>query len=433
MKLTAAALTPVPAQAGGPAAADMGCRRRAAAWYAGFAALAGLVFAASGQPVQWTWAAWAAGGYALAALAAVGWRSRGRDAAVIIALAGALAAPLTWQVTLGRTMSKSGEGPLQVVARSAALLLQHGTPYLPTAQISHVLAYDPYEPAMAVFGLPSALGLHGAAGNPRLWLGLTAVAALAAAFQLARPGSTLRCTAFAVGSPVLALPITTGQTDPPVLALLCLTLAGASAGPRSRGAHLAAGVALGAACAMKAIAWPALPVVAAMLAARCSMRAAARFAVTAAGTAAALIAAAAPASLATPAALVQNTVLYPLGLGRYQTLAASPLPGHLLAGTGPAGRWAAIGLLCAAGLAIAASLVISPPASLRAATWRLALGLALLFTLAPASRWGYFVYPAALLGFAAMISQRPGAAPARAAPAAAGDGPGPPPEAGLDQ
>jgi hypothetical protein len=35
----------------------------------------------------------------------------------------------------------------------------------------------------------------------------------------------------------------------------------------------------------------------------------------------------------------------------------------------------------------------------RAAGWRLALGLALLFLLAPASRVGYFVYPLGLAAF----------------------------------
>jgi hypothetical protein len=29
--------------------------------------------------------------------------------------------------------------------------------------------------------------------------------------------------------------------------------------------------------------------------------------------------------------------------------------------------------------------------------WRLAIGLALMFTLAPATRFGYFIYPASLL------------------------------------
>jgi hypothetical protein len=378
-------------------------RRHIVAWYAVFAAFAGVVIATSGQPAQWTWAAWAVGGYGLAAVTGALFRRRGREAALAIALAGSLAAPLTWQATLGDKMPKADEGSLKVVARSAVLLLRHGTPYLPANQISHVLQYNPYEPAMAVFGLPAALGLHGAAGNPRLWMGVTAAAALAAAFRLARRGSALRSAAFAFSSPMLALPLTLGLTDVPVVALLILTLACTmtSAGRR---AYVTAAIALGAACAIKATAWPALPFIVAMLAARDGARAATRFVVTAGLTTAALVAATAPASVTAPAALFENTVLFPLGLTRHQTEAASPLPGHLLAATGPGGRWAAIGLLCAASLAVVASLVIKPPADTRAAALRLTVTLVALFTLAPASRWGYFVYPAALLAFVSITA-----------------------------
>jgi hypothetical protein len=236
-------------------------------------------------------------------------------------------------------------------------------------------------------------------------MAITAAAVLAAAFRLAKPGSALRSTAFAFGSPVLALPLTTGLTDLPVLALLCLTLACTAPCPRWRRAQLAAAIAIGVACAIKATAWPALPVIAAMLAVRDGAQAATRFVVAAGVTATALVVATAPASVTAPAALFQNTVLFPLGMTRYQTDADSALPGHLLAATGPAGRWAAVGLLCAASLVMVASLVVRPPADTRAAAWRLAVSLALLFALAPASRWGYFGYPAALLGFVSMTDR----------------------------
>lgn len=378
-------------------------RRHIVSWYAAFAAFACVVFATSGQPAQRVWAIWAAGGYGLAAVIAALRRSRFSGAAPVMALTGALAAPLAWQATLGNTMSRADEGSLKVVARSAVLLLRHGTPYLPADQISHVLQYNPYEPAMAIFGLPAALGLHGAAGNPRLWMGITAAATLAAAFRLATRGNALRSTAFAFSSPMLALPLTLGLTDAPVVALLILTLACTMASP-SRRVQATAAIALGAACAIKATAWPALPVIVAMLAAGRGSRAAIRFVVRAGLTTAALVAATAPASLTAPAALFQNTVLFPLGMTRYQTEAASPLPGHLLAATGSVGRWAAIGLLCAASLAVGASLVIKPPADTRAAALRLAVTLVTLVTLAPATRWGYFVYPAALLAFVSMTA-----------------------------
>jgi hypothetical protein len=77
---------------------------------------------------------------------------------------------------------------------------------------------------------------------------------------------------------------------------------------------------------MKATAWPAVPVIAAMLAFRAGRRAAVRFAAAAVSTAAVLVMAAAPALLLKPGAFFQNTVLFPLGMTRQLTPATSPLP-----------------------------------------------------------------------------------------------------------
>jgi hypothetical protein len=103
-----------------------------------------------------------------------------------------------------------------------------------------------------------------------------------------------------------------------------------------------------------------------------------------------------PSAVTAPAALVQNTILFPLGLTHVATPATSPLPGHLLAATGAAGHAVAIALLILAGVAVSGSLVARPPATPAAAAWRLAVGLTLMFALAPATRWGYFAYPAGL-------------------------------------
>jgi len=253
---------------------------------------------------------------------------------------------------------------------------------------------------------------------------------------------------FAVTTPMLALPLALGITDPPVLALFCVALACAAAPAAGSVAELAAGrrwppglrrirpsrstaagLAIGIACAMKITAWPALPVIAVMIAGRDGRRAAWRFVVTSAITAGAAISATAPAALARPAAFLHNIVLYPLGLTRHVTPAASPLPGHLLAATGPAGHWAAICLLLAAGLAVAAWIIVRRPADARAAAWRLAIGLCVMFVLAPATRWGYFAYPLGLLGWLGLTgrdraaadssAQAQGQPPARSARVAA--------------
>jgi hypothetical protein len=156
---------------------------------------------------------------------------------------------------------------------------------------------------------------------------------------------------------------------------------------------------------MKATAWPAVPVFTAMLAARDAAKAAWRFLGVTLMVAVVLSAALAPAALTDPYAFLQNIVLFPLGLTKHKTPAASPLPGHLLAMTGVAGHWAAVGLLLAGGLGFAISLIVRPPLDAPAVAWRLALGLAVMFTLAPATRWGYFVYPIGLVGW--LVLTRP--------------------------
>ncbi len=356
-----------------------------------------------------TWAIWAAVGYGVTTL--ILWATRGKNMPLVVpllvSLAGALAAPVTWLVT---RVAPTAE--VQVISRSAMLLLQHGTPYLPQGQLDTALSYNPYLPLMAVFGLPKALGASGLFGDPRLWLTATSIALIWVAFAVAAPHrhctwcryNVLLSTIFIAASPVIAFPLAVGITDPPVIALMFLTLALIA---RPSNVYRAA-VALGVACAMKATAWPAVPVLGAMLAARDAARSAWRFVGVTGVVAIAASVALAPAALANPYAFLQNTVLFPLGLTKHKTPAASPLPGHLLAITGLAGHWAAVGLLVLAGLGFAISLIVRPPVDARAAAWRLALGLAVMFTLAPATRWGYFVYPIGLLGWM-VLNQQPSA------------------------
>lgn len=365
-----------------------------------FAAYASaVILLARGQDA--IWAAWAVPAYAVAAVTLR--RSRSSGVALLTAMF-AVAVPLLLMMAQGELTDG-----MAVIERSATLLIRDGTPYLPTWQLSSWLAYNPYLPAMALFGLPSAAGLQGALGNPQVWLVLGTVAALAGALRTLVPHPVTRCaecrrdllrwTAFAVACPVMALNLAVTTTDPPVVALLLLALGLASYPERT----VAAAAALGLACALKPTAWLAIPVLVVMLRHRDGMAAAVRFT----GTSLAFIAAATlPAVIASPAAMVQNTVLFPLGLTRHRTPAQSLTPGDLLARTGPVGHDIAVGLLLAAGLAVAVSLVVRPPRDLRSATWRLAVGLTLMFTLGPAERFGYFIYPLALAGWLVLTRPR---------------------------
>ena len=384
-------------------------------WYLAFAAFAAALALVSSQPIERCWGTWAAIGYAAAA-AITAAAPRRRVAAVVIALTFATAAPLAWQAWAGLP-SLVGEGSLTVVARAGGELLRHGTPYLPAIGLTRVLAYDPYEPLMAVFGMPGAAGLGGWArwaGNPRLWLTLAGAAGAYLAFRIpgARPRQALGATALALASPVLSLQVATGETDIPVLALLCVALALAAEAPPQ------AAVVTGIACALKATAWPAVPVLAAMLASSRSTKDAWRFAGLAAATTATAMAVAAPGALLEPGTVAQNAVLFPLGLTRHRTPAASPLPGHLLATAGPAGSWTDYALLAIATLAAGGWLALRPPRTARAGAVRLAVVLAAVFTLAPATRWGYYGYPLALFGWMELSSERTVVTPS-ASPSAA--------------
>ena len=110
---------------------------------------------------------------------------------------------------------------------------------------------------------------------------------------------------------------------------------------------------------MKATAWPALAVALALVAARDGKRAAGWLALA---TIAVPIAVDGPVLITQPAAVVSNTILFPLGLTKIKSPAASFLPGHLIAEAWGPGHLVAIGLVLLAGLGVAVSLVLRPAA-----------------------------------------------------------------------
>ena len=85
----------------------------------------------------------------------------------------------------------------------------------------------------------------------------------------------------------------------------------------------------------------------------------------------------------------------------------------MLADTGHTGHLIAVALLCVAGLGVLVSLVVRPPRTVPSAAWRLIIGLVLMFMLAPATRFGYFMYPVGL--WAWLVVPQLGARPAQSA------------------
>jgi Glycosyltransferase family 87 len=370
----------------------------AAALFVACAVFAGGVALFSANAPQRLWGIFAAGAYGVAAVAVAAWRRHGFGLAAVISVGGALVVPLAWMATTG-----AGQPEIDVITHSAALLLHHGTPYQGTATLAatrDVYAYNPYLPALAVFGLPHALFGGGLLTDPRLWFGLVFVIAFGGALSVASVPHPWRWTALITASPLIAFPLATGGDDLPVLALMCLGLALLGTGStRSRPA--AAGLVLGLTAAMKATAWPAVAVALALVAARDGRRGTAWFAASALG----VVAVADGPVLATqPGAMVVNTILFPLGLTRIKSPAASVLPGHLIAQAWSGGHWVAIALVVISGLTVAGSLIARPPRDGLAAAWRLVAGLTLMFSFAPASRVGYFVYPLGLAAWLLLVS-----------------------------
>jgi hypothetical protein len=347
------------------------------------------------------WAAWACGGYALTTVLLLVTRSW--LIPLTAAVAGAFAAPLVWLI-LKVPVTSTAE--VVVINRSADYLVRHGTPYLPPSLITDWQHYNPYLPLMEIFGLPRKAGLPGLLGDPRIWTSLLTIAALTAAFAIMFPHERprlARLTAIAVSSPLIAFPLTVGVTDPPIIALTCLTLALAS-----YRRFVMATLVLAVACAMKTTAWAVIPVLAALAWVVDSPRAAVKFTAATVAATAALALAAAPDALATPAAIRQNLIDYPLGTSVYKTVAASPLPGHLISQLGRAGHLTVDALLLLAVIAFAAWLIRRPPRDARDAGVRLIAAYAVLFTLAPSTRYGYYAYPLALLGWLILTGGKSG-------------------------
>ncbi|MEU8706761.1 glycosyltransferase 87 family protein [Streptomyces sp. NPDC048565] len=369
------------------------------AWWWTVCALAALALAClSTLTPHRVWGASAAVGYTAAALLSARGGGARNSTARAVAAAGAVALPLLVLLIAGRAQLE-----VDVISRSASLLLSTGSPYLPRPVGS--ADFNPYLPGMSVFGIPDALSGGSPFTDPRLWTGAAFLGALA----LSARRLPLLCIA---ACPVVALPLAVGGVDLPVVGLMCLGLAAAGRGETGR-----AGLVLGLAAALKWTAWPALPVALALLVVlnrrkgeplRLGTRAALRCGATALGAAVALVL---PAVLWDAGAFATHAVAFPLGLTDTVSAAASPFPGHLIAEHLPGGRGVALVLLAAGALAMVVSLFVRPPATASAAALRLALGLLVAIGFIPASRFGYLVYPLVLAVWAAHTA--PGRAAAK--------------------
>jgi hypothetical protein len=336
------------------------------------------------------WGIMAASGYGAGAIAVLAWRSRGADLALVLSAAGAVLVPLAWMATVGQ-----GQPEVYVIMKSALMLVHQGTPYVAPSLLKHSVnpdVYNPYLPSMTVFALLWTVAPNDPLADPRVWFGVAFVVCFALALRVAGARDVARWTVFVMATPIIALELTVGGTDVPIIALICLGFALMWKYPRP----ILAGLAFGGAASMKATAWPAVAVAVSLALARDGKRSAAIMTGVALGVFAVLVG---PFAALQPESLVKNTISFPLGLASVASQAVSPLPGHLIAETGHLGRLGVIAALVLVALAIAASLIFRPPKTVPAAVTRLVVALTVMFVLAPATRFGYFIYPGAILAW----------------------------------
>jgi hypothetical protein len=285
-----------------------------------------------------------------------------------------------------------------VVERMGRLLQATHTPYLSHASIAalpvdeRLDAYSPYQPGMALFGLPRAWFGDTWCTDARVWFALVTVAALGWALRIV---PSVRAAQAATVFPICSLTSATGGDDMPVLALCLLALAFCS----SR-RFLAAGFAVGCAAALKLFAFPVVVVLAVLA---LTNRRAAHFLPGALGLP---LLALAPALLNDPDAFVENVIRFPLGHGLVASPAQSPFPGQLIASSVPAGRYVAAALLVAAVVAVSMLLILRPPRTAVSAGHFSGYGLLAAILLMPTTRFGYLLYPVALLVWAGALGAR---------------------------
>ena len=293
--------------------------------------------------------------------------------------------------------------PEAAVIERAGHLLAHGhDPYVAFVAGGHLHgvvagvpkyeAFFPYFPAMTAFGLPSSVHSIGSLGDSRLWMAAVTLLALAAGLWLARgsPGRSLRAAQVMVVLPTGAVFLAGGGDDLPILAL---SLVGIALVSRRR--PVGAGVAFGAAMAMKLTAWPLAALSLFIVRDGEDRRAAGRVAAIMAAIVALFVI---PFAIWNPRTFLSNVVEFPLGLSGIDSPAASPLPGHLLVALFPeVHRALLVGLVVLGAPLLAWWLWRRPPRDVAGVCRLTAVISIIVMCVAPATRVGYIVYPVNLL------------------------------------
>ena len=345
-----------------------------------------------------------------------------RMAILVFVLLGAVIVPLATELTLRAEASPgaNAQPEVAVIERAGDRLASGHNPYLrhpmsvgisPSSDRRQVddTAYFPYLPGMVPFGLLNASSLPKELRDARVLLvGFTLlVVGIALALVGGDPDRRAKVLQFLVVLPSGALPMVTGGDDLPVLALMLLGLVLAH-----RRQPVLAGLVVGLAGTLKFTAWPMLLLLPFAIEDRDGRRAPLRYGLSVLAVVGPVIGLGFAPS---PASFLVNVVRFPLGLARIKSPAASPLFGQVLVSIFPEEKTLIVGALLALGAGtVLYSLCRYPPRSAVAVARFTAFAMMLATVLAPATRFGYLIYPINLVVWAYLLDVMPGSAPRRA-------------------
>jgi hypothetical protein len=337
-----------------------------------------------------------------------GWGDRLGRGIIVALLLTVVLAPLSYEVVL-RAENKPGnqvQNEITGIEACAHRVLHHKPCYLshPKNIGSSVISgsqdsFFPYLPGMIPFGLIPAASKTAVLKDARIPLTSFSLIVITGALVVAGIPSRRRWRVFqvVVVLPSGALPMVTGGDDLPVIALMMLGLALAT-----RRRPIWSGVAMGLAGTLKFTAWPLLVLLALGERDRQGRRAILRYS---AAVAAAVVPVLAVGIGSTWHAFVLNAIRFPLGLTKVKSPAASPLLGQELVKLFPHAKPEVVTILGLVGVAVVGyGLRRWPPSTPQSAA--AFSGLAMLFAtvLAPATRFGYLIYPLDLLSCAVLFT-----------------------------
>jgi hypothetical protein len=325
--------------------------------------------------------------------------------------AAAVVVPLLVEVVLRAHRGSAYAQSETLVTEHAARTFVHGhNPYAATfshGSLAHhplrLQEHFPYFPLMALFGLAGVARADVAWTDARLFFAVVAVAAAGAALAIwqTTPERRLRVIQALLVLPTAAPFLVTGGDDIALLAILLLALVLAH-----EGHFRAATITVSVAALIKLTAWPlllALPVTYAAGRHRGRRRWRAPLAV-----AVALL----PIVVWSPHDFVEDTLLYPVGLGSGGTTSHAPTVGFFVVKDVTRSPLTIGRAVLTIGLLLVATLVgvrflranrLRQPADAGRAAGVLLL---LLFALAPVGRLGYVSYPVDLLLWSVMLRDR---------------------------